>query len=110
MAWWERFRQAFLRRTAPEPRQRVTSPTRVRDERAPEQAEIVAEPIEPQPRRIQLGIDFGTCWSKIVLRDYAANTPRAFVVRAASNGHEEPQFRIPSDVLIDRDNLYFGWP
>src|SRR5262245_17653301 len=32
-------------------------------------------------RLVHLGVDFGTCWSKLVLRDYEAATSRCFVVR-----------------------------
>jgi hypothetical protein len=64
---------------------------------------------ESATRSVQLGIDFGTCWSKIVIRDYEANTDRAFVVRVSRNKKGETDFRIPSAVTFLNGSLYFGW-
>lgn len=63
----------------------------------------------PETRRLHLGVDFGTCWSKLVLRDYQANVPQAFVVRADADGQRSRPFRIPSSVTWLHDRLYFGW-
>jgi hypothetical protein len=60
-------------------------------------------------RRLHLGVDFGTCWSKLVLRDYEANTPRAFVVRPPGDVGGNGDYRIPSSVVLQDDRLYFGW-
>ena len=98
MAWWDQLWRSTHRR--PESQsgkpQTASKPTRP----------IVGE---PKPRHIHLGIDFGTCWSKIVLRDYEANTQRAFVVRVPRRGETERQYRIPSAVNLSGGTLYFGW-
>ena len=71
---------------------------------------------EPDPqvdalplRHVHLGVDFGTCWSKLVLRDYQARTDRCFVVRPGSAFDAGADYRIPSSVTVDGDRLYFGW-
>ena len=56
-----------------------------------------------------LGVDFGTCWSKLVLRDYEAPEPRCFVVRPGSAFDAGDNYRIPSNVTVDGKRLYFGW-
>jgi hypothetical protein len=57
----------------------------------------------PERRRVHLGIDYGTCFSKIVFRDYGApGGEQAFVV--APNGN----FRIPSAVGMTSSGLILG--
>lgn len=67
---------------------------------------------EPQParqRHVHLGMDFGTCWSKLVLRDYEAPTDRCFVVRPGARFDAGSDYRIPSSVTVHDGRLYFGW-
>lgn len=73
------------------------------------------EPSEPNPRerprrRLHLGVDYGTAWSKLVLRDCAS--PRgeeAFVLRPAPPiTLTEGEFRVPSIVVSDGRRLWFG--
>ncbi len=62
------------------------------------------------PRRhVHLGVDFGTCWSKLVLRDYQASTDRCFVVRPGVAFGGSSDYRIPSSVTVADGRLYFGW-
>ncbi len=60
-------------------------------------------------RRVHLGVDFGTCWSKLVLRDYQAPTDRCFVVRPGSSFDAGDNYRIPSSVTVVDRRLHFGW-
>lgn len=57
---------------------------------------------------MHLGVDYGTAWSKLILRDREApnGTPEAFVVRP---GARPAEYRMPSLVTLWRDTLYFGW-
>ena len=59
-------------------------------------------------RHVHLGVDFGTCWSKLVLRDYQAPTDRCFVVRPGNAFYVDEDYRIPSSVLVADERLYFG--
>jgi len=53
----------------------------------------------------------GTCWSKLVVRNYEAPRPLAFVVRpSGSDKGPGDKFRIPSAVTLLNGNLFFGWP
>ena len=79
-------------------------------------APVVVQPSAPQtpsdslpPRHVHLGVDFGTCWSKLVLRDYQAPTDRCFVVRPGDPFDAGENYRIPSGVTVEGDRLYFGW-
>ena len=79
-------------------------------------APVVVRPSAPQargdslpPRHVHLGVDFGTCWSKLVLRDYQAPTDRCFVVRPGDAFDAGENYRIPSSVTVEGDRLYFGW-
>ena len=60
-------------------------------------------------RHVHLGVDFGTCWSKLVLRDYQAPTERCFVVRPGDAFDAGKNYRIPSSVTVDGNRLHFGW-
>lgn len=64
---------------------------------------------EKPSRLFHLGVDFGTCWSKLVLRDMQARTPRSFVVRPGQAFEAENEYRIPSSVTLAEDKLWFGW-
>lgn len=70
-----------------------------------------SKPKELPKRLLQVGLDFGTCWTKIVVRDYEAAKPTAFVVRP-SGADQGPnnEFRIPSAVTLVGNELHFGWP
>jgi hypothetical protein len=57
---------------------------------------------------IHLGVDFGTCWSKLVMRDYESPEPRAFVVRAEPGANPAGDYRIPSAVVERAGVLHFG--
>ena len=61
------------------------------------------------PRHVHLGVDFGTCWSKLVLRDYEAPTDRCFVVRPGVAFDAGENYRIPSSVTVEGNRLHFGW-
>lgn len=66
---------------------------------------------ELPPRLLQIGVDMGTCWSKIVVRDYETSSPFAFVVRPSGKDQgPKGDFRIPSAVTLLDDSLFFGWP
>lgn len=60
------------------------------------------------PRRMHLGVDYGTAWSKLVLRDMEPRLgePQAFVVLPADPASE---YRFPSLVTWHSNRLYFGW-
>jgi hypothetical protein len=56
-------------------------------------------------RRVHLGIDYGTSWSKLVFRDMEARGgERSIVVRPTG----EDDYRIPSLVAIEGDQIWFG--
>lgn len=59
-------------------------------------------------RRMHLGVDYGTAWSKLVLRDMEAKAgePEAFVLRPEDKREE---YRFPSIVTYYKDRIYFGW-
>src|SRR5262245_49631169 len=78
---------------------------------APKPASASAGRSQPTPasRRLHLGLDFGTCWSKLVLRDYESAQPRCFVVRPPRSYQGAGDYRIPSAVVIDDDRMVFGW-
>jgi hypothetical protein len=62
-----------------------------------------------RPRRIiQVGVDYGTSWSKLVFRDeQARGKAKSWIVRRGEvNGQAD--FRIPSLVALDNGRLYFG--
>jgi len=59
-------------------------------------------------RLIHLGLDFGTCWSKLVLRDYEAPSLRSFVVRPRAGSHRRQDYRIPSLVTLVDHCLFVG--
>src|SRR5690606_10037199 len=61
------------------------------------------------PRRIHLGVDWGTSWSKIVFRDYQAlGGDRSIVVRH-SDALPERDYRVPSLIVEAGGLLSFGW-
>lgn len=68
----------------------------------------MAQPGSVTFRRMHLGVDYGTAWSKLVLRDMEARAgeAEAFVLRPES---EPGDFRFPSLVTHLKDRLYFGW-
>jgi hypothetical protein len=70
-----------------------------------------APPVQLPTRLLQIGLDFGTCWSKMVIRDYEVAKPLAFGVRP-SGIHKGPEntYRIPSAVTLYKDHFFFGWP
>jgi hypothetical protein len=57
---------------------------------------------------MHLGVDYGTAWSKLVLRDMEARAgePEAFVLRPENKRDE---YRFPSIVTYYNDRIYFGW-
>lgn len=59
-------------------------------------------------RRLHLGLDFGTCWSKLVLRDYEAPEDRCLVVFPAAAEGGNGDFKIPSLVVLRDGRLHFG--
>jgi hypothetical protein len=61
--------------------------------------------------RYHLGVDFGTCWSKLVLRDYQQRQPTGIVVHPATGwlGRRARGYRIPSGVALEGDRLLFGF-
>jgi len=63
----------------------------------------------PAPRHLHLGVDFGTCWSKLVLRDYEAPEDRSFVVQPDDRFASDGDYRVPSAVVIHDRRLWFGW-
>jgi hypothetical protein len=62
----------------------------------------------PRTRRLHLGLDFGTSWSKMVLRDYDSAEPLCHVVAPSLGRARRPDYRIPSLVSHYRGRLYFG--
>lgn len=69
----------------------------------------------PKPRaddrpwhHVHLGLDFGTCWSKLVLRDCRAASDRCFVVPPRHGSRRASDYRVPSSVVWLGDRLYFG--
>lgn len=67
-------------------------------------------PHTPRPtRRIHLGVDYGTAWSKMVYRDYEApGAQQAHLVFADDGARRRGDFRYPSVVAMQRGRLYFG--
>lgn len=61
--------------------------------------------------RYHLGVDFGTCWSKLVLRDFQQRRRTGYVVQPTSGWLRRRGlgYRIPSGVAVDDDTLYFGF-
>jgi hypothetical protein len=94
----------FLRhlfgRGTPHPPPISTTPTSRIDER---------QVGRPATRRLHLGVDFGTCWSKLVLRDLESPQPRCFVVRPPTGFQGKGDFRIPSSLVFDKEQFFFGW-
>lgn len=79
-------------------------------------AKMGVDPSMPQARgnslplrHVHLGVDFGTCWSKLVLRDYQAPADRCFVVRPGDTFNAGENYRIPSSVTVEGNRLHFGW-
>lgn len=63
------------------------------------------EPGELPLRRVHLGVDYGTSWSKLIFRDMEARGgERSVVVRPSG----EDDYRIPSLVAIEGDEIWFG--
>jgi hypothetical protein len=66
--------------------------------------------MERSTRRIHLGIDYGTSWSKIVLRDYEApEGDVSWVVAPSDPEGDRPPLRFPSIVAMNEGRLWFGW-
>ncbi len=64
---------------------------------------------EDVPERwFHLGVDYGTCWSKLVLRDYEAPTNRAYVLSPEDGLGGALRACVPSLVAIDGDRFVFG--
>lgn len=98
----------WLRSAVQKRRSRTAEPeavTPVSEQPPATQARSVSLP----PRHVHLGVDFGTCWSKLVLRDYQAPTDRCFVVRPGHAFDAGNNYRIPSSVTVLDDRLHFGW-
>lgn len=90
-------------------------------ERRLKRRDSVKDPSRPSPthakpaektlptRRIHLGVDYGTAWSKLVFRDYEApGRQQSHVVFADDGARRRGEFRFPSIVTSVRDRLYFG--
>jgi hypothetical protein len=61
-------------------------------------------------RRIHLGVDWGTSWSKFVFRDYQARGGEQSIVVRFSDAIPEDDYRVPSFVIEESGVLWFGWP
>jgi hypothetical protein len=60
-------------------------------------------------REFRVGIDFGTAWSKLVLRDYGnVDGALSLVVRPPASGRRRPDYRVPSTVCLSGRTLWFG--
>jgi hypothetical protein len=57
-------------------------------------------------RRIHIGIDYGTSWSKLAFRDYGLDSHRSFVVTPTDGAAHE--FRFPSVACIEGGLLWFA--
>lgn len=93
---------------APDP-QAVPPPAPPRLAAAPGVPSKPVSQAPPIPRHLHLGVDFGTCWSKLVLRDYEAREDRCFVVQPDERFGSNGDYRIPSAVVIHERSLWFGW-
>jgi len=106
MSWYERLRRRLgLAPQAPSPSRPAERPAPATPPARP------AAPVlrkQPTGRLIHFGVDFGTCWSKLVMRDYQAPEPRAFVVRAEPAANVIGDYRIPSAVVERAGMLHFG--
>ena len=65
-------------------------------------------PAQTPARRLHLGVDFGTCWSKMVLRDYDARHDTCIVVIPPKQFHGAGDFRVPSLAVLEDRRFVFG--
>ncbi len=77
---------------------------------------LAPAPRDPRPeersswpdRQFHLGLDFGTCWSKMILRDYEAPSDRAYLLSPFTRRVHGLAGLIPSLIAYAGDSLYFG--
>jgi len=60
-------------------------------------------------RHLHLGLDFGTCYSKLVLRDYDAREDKCLVIVPEVAGQRKSNYLIPSLVVLWDGCLHFGF-
>lgn len=61
-------------------------------------------------RRLHLGVDYGTSWSKLIFRDYQARGgEKSFVIRVPGETRGSLDYRIPSLVTLLEGRFWFGW-
>lgn len=68
----------------------------------------MTQPLKEKSRRLHLGIDYGTAWSKLVLRDMEApkGEPESFVLTPVAR----PESHLfPSLVSLSDGRLHFAW-
>jgi len=92
--------------TIPEVPTASAGPTRAPE---PPVRDSTRRPGPPRYRHVHLGVDFGTCWSKLVLRDYEAPQDRCIVIRPGKAFDASDHYRLPSSVSVRGGKLYFGW-
>jgi hypothetical protein len=109
---FDRIWTAFKRFWNLETEHRAKRPQRAAGREEPSPASAAVQTAGPPPktksRLLHLGLDFGTCWSKLVLRDYEAPGPRAMVVRPHARFGGRGAYRIPSSVVLVDRRLRFG--
>jgi hypothetical protein len=59
--------------------------------------------------RMHLGVDYGTSWSKLVLRDYDRDTARIVAPAEALQLDRGFESKFPSLVTYQKGTLWFGW-
>lgn len=64
---------------------------------------------EQLDRRIHIGIDYGTSWSKLVFRDYEAPRGDAARIVRPRDATDGTSLQFPSLVTLLDDRLWFGW-
>lgn len=98
---------------APEHAPAARSHEQARDSQAPQQEQPTTRPSQPsnevRSRTLHLGLDYGTSYSKLILRDYEAVAgERSHVVFPPTATGRSPDFRIASLISLDGDRLWFG--
>jgi len=63
------------------------------------------EPRRKAARELQLGVDFGTAWSKLVLRDLSGRGGRPYAEVVAPGSSD---YRVPSLACVDDGQLFLG--
>lgn len=67
-----------------------------------------AGPRRPE-RFVQLGLDYGTSWSKMVFRDYEARGgEKSYVIFGSGEARRTGEFRFPSLICLADGHLWFG--